>query len=475
MTGEGRTGPTDPAGPRVRFAPSPTGFLHVGGVRTALWDWLFARQHGGAFVLRIEDTDPERNREEWVEGICEGLAWMGLDWDELYRQSERTALYAEAAAKLEADGRAYWCDCTREDIEARAGARGGPPGYDGFCRDRGLGRGEGRALRFRTPDEGSTIVHDIVRGEPAFENRTLDDPVIVRSTGAAMFLLANVVDDRDMRITHVIRGEEHLPTTPKYLLLWDALGGGAPPVFAHVPVIVNENRQKLSKRRDPVALELYRDQGFLPEVMVNYLALIGWSPKDGREKLSLDDLLVEFRLEDVNVSPGFFDIAKLRAFNGDAIRALRVDEFISRSAPWLAPPRAPWRAEAFDPAAFARLAPLVQERVFQLDEVPGLVDFVFLDEPVVDEGSWAKTMKGEAVAVLDGVIEAYATVSWERDAIEAATWAVGEGLGLNRKRTQAPVRVAVTGRSVGPPLFESLEVLGRERSVGRLRAARARL
>jgi glutamyl-tRNA synthetase len=458
----------------VRFAPSPTGFLHVGGVRTALWDWLFARQHGGAFVLRIEDTDPERNREEWVAGICEGLAWMGLDWDELYRQSERTGLYAEAAAKLEADGRAYWCDCTREDIDARVKARGGPPGYDGFCRDRGLGPGEGRALRFRTPDEGTTVVHDVVRGEPAFENRTLDDPVIVRSTGAAMFVLANVVDDRDMRITHVIRGEEHLPTTPKYLLLWDALGGGPPPVFAHVPVIVNEKRQKLSKRRDPVALELYREQGFLPEVMANYLALIGWSPRDGREKLSLDDLLVEFRLEDVNVSPGFFDIVKLRAFNGDAIRALPLDEFVTRSAPWLAPPRAPWPAEAFDPAAFARLAPLVQERVFQLDEVPGLVDFVFLDEPVVDEASWAKTMKDDAAAVLDGVIGSYATATWERDAIEAATWAVGEGLGLNRKRTQAPVRVAVTGRSVGPPLFESLEVLGRERTIGRLRAARAR-
>ena len=461
--------------PRTRFAPSPTGFLHVGGVRTALYNWLVARQAQGAFILRIEDTDAARNREEWVEGIFDSMRWIGLDWDELYRQSERGALYVDAAAKLEASGLAYWCDCAREAVDARAAARKGPPGYDGFCRERGLGPGEGRALRFRTPDEGATIVPDVIRGAPSFDHATLDDPVIVRSSGDPMFVLANVVDDLDMGISHVIRGEEHLPTTPKYLLLWDALGGGEHPTFAHVPVLVNEKRQKLSKRRDPVALEQYRDEGYLPEVMLNYLALLGWSSPDGEEKLTVEDMLANFRIEDVGNSPAFFDVAKLRAFNGDAIRALSSDEFIARAAPWLEAPHAPWEPEAFDAVAFARLAPLVQERVFRLAEVTAMVDFVFLEEAPVDEGSWTKAMKPHASALLDAVIAAYEICPWEAEHLKAALSEAGEGLELKLKVAQAPVRVAVTGRTVGPPLFESLEVMGRDGVLTRLRGARGRL
>ncbi len=461
--------------PRTRFAPSPTGFLHVGGVRTALYNWIVARQSQGEFILRIEDTDAARNSEEWVEGILDSMRWIGLDWDELYRQSERRELYLQAAVKLEEGGKAYWCDCAREDIDARAAARKGPPGYDGFCRERALDDGDGRALRFRTSDEGATIVPDVIRGAPSFENITLDDPVIVRSSGDPMFVLANVVDDLDMKITHVIRGEEHLPTTPKYLLLWDALGGGEHPTFAHVPVLVNEKRQKLSKRRDPVALEQYRDEGYLPEVMLNYLGLLGWSSPDGKEKFTIDEMLSNFRLEDVGNSPAFFDVAKLRAFNGDAIRALSTDDFITRVAPWLQAPIAPWAPEAFDGEAFARLAPLVQERVFRLSEVPEMVDFVFLDDPAVDEASWAKAMKPHAAALLDAVIVAYETCSWEPEDLKARLIEAGEALDLKLKFAQAPVRVAVTGRSVGPPLFESLEVLGRERVLARLRDARGRL
>ena len=452
---------------RVRMAPSPTGFFHVGSVRTTLYNWLFARQHGGTFVLRIEDTDAERNREEWVEGIYEALRWLGLDWDELYRQSERGELYAAAAAKLEADGRAYWCDCTRDDVDARAKERGGPPGYDGFCRDRGLGPGEGRALRFRTPDDGATVVHDVVRGDPSFENSTIEDLVIVRSNGGAMFLLANVVDDGDMGITHVIRGDDHLPNTPKYLLLWDALGYGEHPVFAHLPMIVNEKRQKLSKRRDPVALELYREEGYLPQVMLNYLALVGWGPSSGREKLTVAEMVEEFRLEDVSSSPGFFDVAKLRAFNGDAIRAMSADEFVAAATGFL--------PEAVDVDVFRRVAPLVQERVAVLSEVWPMVDFLFLPEPPVDEASWAKAMKEGAGDVLDAAVAAYADCEWSADVLKDVLAAAGESLGLNLKKTQAPVRVAVTGRTVGPPLFESLEVLGREATLARLAAARARL
>ncbi|MDQ3147343.1 MAG: glutamate--tRNA ligase [Actinomycetota bacterium] len=462
----------------MRFAPSPTGFLHIGGLRTALYNWLVARSSGGTLILRIEDTDDERNREEWVDGISSSLRWAGLEWDEgPFRQSERAHLYAKAAEGLSAAGQAYWCDCDRASVQARADERGGPPGYDGFCRDRGLGPGEGRALRFRTPDTGATVVHDVIRGEPTFEHATLEDFVIVRSSGRAMFALANVVDDIDMAVTHVIRGEEHLPTTPKYLLLWEALGAGPHPLFAHVPVIVNEKRQKLSKRRDPVALELYRDEGYLPEVMLNYLALLGWGPADGREHLSVDELVAEFRLEDVNSSPAFFDVAKLRSFNGDAIRALPVEEFVARCGPWLDGPSsaAPWPADCYDPATFARMAPLVQERVAVLGEVPAMVDFLFLAEPHIDEGSWSKGMKGPAADVLDSVIEAFRTCPFEADDVKEAMAGVADALGVAVRKVHAPVRVAVTGRAVGPPLFESLEVLGREPALARLGAARARL
>ena len=449
------------------MAPSPTGFFHVGSVRTTLYNWLYARQQGGTFVLRIEDTDAERNREEWVDLIYDTLRWLGLAWDELYRQSERGELYAAAAAKLEADGRAYWCDCTRDDVDARARERGGPPGYDGFCRERGLGPGEGRALRFRTLDDGVTVVADVVRGNPEFDNGTIEDFVVVRSNGGAMFLLANVVDDGDMRISHVIRGEDHLPNTPKYLLLWDALGYGEHPVFAHLPMIVNEKRQKLSKRRDPVAVEQYREEGYLPEVILNYLALVGWSPADGREQMSVAEMLEAFRLEDIGKSPGFFDVQKLRAFNGDAIRALPGDEFVERAAPFL--------PEGTDLGIFRQVAPLVQERVAVLSEVWAMVDFLYLDEPPADEASWAKGMKGDAAAILDGTIAAYDDAAWDAETLKDALLAVGEGLGLKLAKTQAPVRVAVTGRTVGPPLFESLEVLGRDRTLARLAAARARL
>ncbi|MBO0894599.1 MAG: hypothetical protein J2O39_09485, partial [Acidimicrobiales bacterium] len=223
MQGAQRGGRSD--GPRMRFAPSPTGYLHVGSARTALFNWLEVRRLGGAFILRIEDTDRERNREEWVELICSGLSWLGLDWDEgPYRQSERGALYEQAASRLSSMGRAYFCDCTRDQIDERARERGaGPPGYDGFCRDRGLGPGPGRALRFRVPDEGTTVVHDLIRGDVEVQHATIEDFVIMRSDGVPLFVLANVVDDADMRITHVVRGEEHLPTTPKYLLVWRAL------------------------------------------------------------------------------------------------------------------------------------------------------------------------------------------------------------------------------------------------------------
>ncbi len=456
--------------PRVRFAPSPTGYLHVGSARTALFNWLFARHEGGTFLLRIEDTDEARNREDWVEGILSSLRWVGLDWDESpYRQSERRHLYAKAADELAAAGRAYWCDCSRDAVDARAAERGGPPGYDGFCRDRALGPGEGRALRFRTPDEGTTVVTDLVRGEPTFPNRAIEDFVLLRTNGTPVFLLANAVDDVDMAITHVIRGEDLLPSTPKYLLLRAALGASEAPVFAHLPLIVNEKRQKLSKRRDPVALELYRDEGYLPEVVLNFLALLGWGPPSGREQLPLADMVAEFRLADVNPSSAFFDLAKLRAFNGDAIRALPGDDFLHRAAPWL--------GDLADDDRVRRLAPLVQERVATLSEVPELVAFLrFGDDAVaVDEAAWAKATKDPAPAALAAAVGRLGEATWTADGVRSALDAVAEQVQLGKKKVHAAVRVAVTGRGVGLPLFESLEVLGREPTLARLRAARARL
>ena len=462
-------------GPRVRFAPSPTGYFHVGGARTALFNWLFARQQGGSFLLRIEDTDTERNRDEWTEGIYGALTWLGLDWDERpVVQSERGRLYSEAVDKLVAGGHLYYCDCTREAVDART--RGAAtPGYDGFCRERGLGPGPGRALRFRTPDEGSTVVSDLVRGEVVFQHATIEDFVLVKSNGAPLFVLANAVDDMDMGVTHVIRGEEHLPNTPKAILVWQALGGPRLPVFAHLPVLVNEKRQKLSKRRDPVALEDYRQQGYLPEAMRNYLVLLGWGPADGQEIMSLDDMVRAFRLTDVTRSPAFFDVRKLTHFDGEYIRAMSPERFIEACQPWLE--SGPWAPSAFDPEVFARMAPLVQERVATLAEVPAMVDFLFLDRAPIEEASWERAVAGDpaAAALLDDAIASYGTCPWTAEEIRGATLAVAERSGKKLAKAQAPIRVAVTGRTVGPPLFESLHLLGRDRTLDRLRAARDRM
>ena len=421
--------------PRVRFAPSPTGYFHVGSARAALFNWLFARQTGGVFVLRIEDTDTERNREEFVEGIQRAMRWLGLDWDEgPFFQSQRGTLYEAAIDKLLIDGRAYACDCTPEAVQARAKARGGPPGYDGFCRDRGLEPGPGRLVRFRTPDEGTTTVIDLVRGEPEWDNANIEDFGIRKSSGQPLFILANVVDDADMGITHVIRGEDHLTNTPKYELLWQALGYGPFPIFAHLPLLVNEKRAKLSKRRDKVAMEDYRDEGYLPEAMRNYLALLGWSPGDDREILTLEELIAEFRLEEVKSAPAFFDEKKLQAFNGEYIRALSVDEFIERSQPWL--DRGPWPPENFDAGAFRRMAPLVQERVRILSEVPGMVDFLFLESPNVEERDWEKGVRQQPAfaEILSRAASALAECDWSAATLKDAVAAVG-GQSISRSHS----------------------------------------
>jgi glutamyl-tRNA synthetase len=462
-------------GVRVRFAPSPTGVLHVGSARSALFNWVVARQSGGAFVLRIEDTDAARNRPEWIDGIVSSLAWLGIGSDQYegpFLQSENLPEHQATAQRLFEQGRAYYCDCTREMIVERTGDS--HRGYDGFCRDRGLGPADGRALRFRTPDEGTTVVDDLVRGKTSFENATLEDFVIARGNGSVLFLLANVVDDITQRINLVIRAEEHLSNAPKQQLLWQALEQ-EPPTWAHVPIIVNEKRQKLSKRRDKVALEDFRDEGYLASAMRNYLMLLGWAPRGDREIVSWDVIEDEFRLADVNPSPAFFDVKKLRAFNGEYIRALPIADFVQACQPWLAEPAAPWSADRYDPAVFAALAPLAQTRLNVLTEITDMVDFAFLDVPVIDEASWAKAMREPAAQILADAQEAYSTAPWQAEELKVALEAIGASYGLSLGKTQAPVRVAVTGRTVGLPLFESLQVLGRDQALLRIEAARERL
>jgi glutamyl-tRNA synthetase len=459
----------------VRFAPSPTGYFHVGGARSVLFNWAVALQTGGTLVLRIEDTDAARNRPEWTDGIINALAWLGIDrsqYEGPFFQSHNQALHTEAAERLYKQGQAYYCDCTREDVIARTGDQ--HRGYDGFCRDRGLGPGEGRALRFRTPDEGATVVVDLVRGRTVFENSAIEDFVLARSDGSILFLLANVVDDLDQRITHVLRSEEHLSNAPKQQLLFDALGH-EPPAWGHLPIVVNEKRQKLSKRRDQVALEDFRDEGYLPAAMRNYLMLLGWGPRGDREIMPFGEMVAQFRIEDVNPAPAFFDVKKLRAFNGEYIRALSEAEFIDACVPWLTPERVPWPADRFDPAVFDRLAPLAQTRITLLPEVVAMVDFAFLPDPAIDEASWAKAMKEPAVGLLTAALGTYADVPWRAEDLRIRLEQIAASFELSLGKAQAPVRVAVTGRTVGLPLFESLEVLGRAESLRRIESALARL
>jgi glutamyl-tRNA synthetase len=457
----------------LRFAPSPTGMFHVGGARSALFNWVIARQSGGTLVLRIEDTDASRNKPEWTEGIIRALSWLGIDGEQYegpYFQSANADAHRAAVERLRAAGLAYYCECAREDVIARTGDQ--HKGYDGFCRDRGLGPGPRRATRFRTPDEGRTTVVDLIRGKPVFDNAVLEDFVIARADGSVTFLLANAVDDISEGITHVVRGEEHLSNAPKQQLLWEALGA-APPVWAHVPVIVNEKRQKLSKRRDKVALEDYQAEGYLSEAMRNYLMLLGWAPSGDREIVPWDVIEREFRIEDVNASPAFFDVKKLRAFNGEYIRALPVDQFVAACLPWVTKAKAGW--DDFDPQVFERLAPLAQTRVNVLAEIVEMVDFAFLDQPPYDEASWQKAMKSPAADILADAEKAYRDVAWEAAELKDRLERVGAAHGLKLGKAQAPVRVAVTGRTVGLPLFESLAILGRDRSLSRIAAAGARL
>jgi glutamyl-tRNA synthetase len=483
---------------RVRFCPSPTGNPHVGLVRTALFNWAFARHHGGTLVFRIEDTDAARDSEESYEALLDSMRWLGLEWDEgpqvggphgPYRQSQRMDIYRNVAAQLLEAGFAYPCYCTAEELEVRREAArkaGKPSGYDGTCRHLTAEQiaayeAEGRThiVRFRMPDEPITFT-DLVRGELTFAPENVTDYGIVRANGAPLYTLVNPLDDALMEVTHVLRGEDLLSSTPRQIALYRALaqigvGNGSVPSFGHLPYVMGEGNKKLSKRDPQSSLNLYRERGFLPEGLLNYLSLLGWSISEDRDIFSLDEMIAAFDISDVNANPARFDLKKCEAINATHLRELPLPDFVAACAPWLRAPYAPWPEESFDQSAFEALAPLAQTRLTVLSDITANVDFLFLEEPVWDEASWKKAMKPGAEEVLRTTRTKLADAQWQAGPLKDAVLAAGEAHGLKLGKAQAPVRVAVTGRTVGLPLFESLELLGRDRTLARVDAALARL
>jgi glutamyl-tRNA synthetase len=473
---------------RVRFSPAPTGSLHIGSARTALFNWLYARHHGGVFVLRIEDTDVARSRDEWVVGIQETLRWLGIDWDEgPILQSSRFPVYLAAAHRLLAQSDAYECYCTEEEVRERndaAVAAGRAPGYDGRCRaltpdERVALAAEGRprSIRFRTPDHGVSSFTDLIRGEVRVDWSLIHDFVIVRSDGAPIFFLANAVDDLEMGITQVIRGEDLIDSTHRVLALRAALGATDVPEYAHLPLIVDaESRAKLSKRHGAVALEDFRDDGYLPEALMNYIALLGWAPADdGDEVLDADALVAAFDLDRVTHAAAGFDRAKLDWLNGEWIRRLTREELNARVVP-LAHARF---GDAYDAAVVEAAVGIAQERAVTLVQVVDQMGFLFLDEADfgIAPDSWAVVERTDRIGeVLDAVITHVELCDWTVAAVDFR--AALTALGLSKKQIRAAMPAlyaAVEGLPRGLPLFDSMHLLGRDRTLARLRAARNRL
>ena len=461
--------------PRVRFAPAPTGYLHVGSARSALFNWLFARRHGGQFVLRVEDTDESKKSQEFVDAIVEPLRWLGLDWDEgPYFQSDRKHAHEAAIEQLIEDGKAYFCDLRAADSQRLSAEAGLREGYHGWSRDRNVVDGDGVVVRFRVPDEGSTVIDDLIRGRVEVPHDTIDDFVIRRGDGSPVFFIANAVDDHDMGISHVIRGEDLLNTTPKVKLLWEALGYGPTPSYAHLPLLVNEQRKKLSKRRDSVALSEFVADGYLPEAMLNALALLGWGPPDEIEIRPITEIVSLFSLEEVNKGSAYFDLAKLRHINNAYIRALTPAEFVAAAGRWL--------PGHYDLEVVEALAPEVQQRISVLSEAPPWLDWLFVDEiSEYDEKAWNKAMvKGRAAErVLVELAAALEADPFDDPAqLEASVLGIGnrlsEELGA-RVMSQAPLRIALTGSGAGIPLWEAMTHLGSEKTLSRIAAARSRL
>jgi len=477
---------------RVRMAPSPTGRLHIGTARTALYNWLFARRNGGTFILRIEDSDRQRSLDEFAQDILDSLRWLGIDWDEgpevggpygPYFQSQKLGRYRQVADDMTSRGLAYPCYCTPEELDARRKemqAKGLPPRYDRRClsltpQERARLDAENRphAVRFRVPDQGAVVWTDLIRGDVSFENSLLDDFVLLKADGFPTYLLAVVVDDHDMRISHILRGEDLISATPRQLHIYRAMSWDAPE-FAHIPLILAPDRSKMSKRHGATSITEYREMGYLPHALVNFIALLGWSPGGDREIMSRDDMVKEFSLEGIGKSGAVFDIEKLNWMNGAYIRQLSPDDYVALAMPFLE--KANLDLSAFD-AAYIRSALLLeQERAKTLAEIPALTDFFFRDPESYDEKGERKWFRREGAADLLAAVRAAleAVPDFEVSAIEAAIRSVGDKLG-----SAGPVihttRLAITGRTVGPGLFELIAVLGKTRVLSRLTKAEQRL
>lgn len=484
---------------RTRFAPSPTGLPHIGNIRTALYSWLFARHHGGQFVFRLEDTDRERYDPQAEAALYNAFRWLGLDYDEgpdiggaygPYVQSQRLEHYRAAADQLIATGHAYKCWCSRERIqeirEARQKANIHPHGYDRHCRsldeaerNRREASGEPYVVRFAVPLDGVTTFKDAVRGEITYQNRELDDHVILKSDGFPTYQLANVVDDHLMEITHVIRSEEWIPSTPRHVLEYQALGW-EPPVFAHPSLIMGRDPNtgkivKLSKRHGSVYVGDYADQGFLAETVVNFISLLGWSPGGDRELMNRDELIALFTLEGINPSPSVFDFDKLQWMNGVYIRGLSPEMLVERTLPFLQRAGLVSETPSAEELEYVRqILLLEQERMKTLAEAPGLTEIFFRAEVAYDEAAVNKWLRRPgAREVLDQLLGAFEAIEvWDTASLEAAVRGVIEARGVKAGEVIHPTRVAATGRTVGPGLFEALWALGRDRVLDRIRHAR---
>jgi glutamyl-tRNA synthetase len=476
---------------RVRFAPAPSGSLHVGNARTALFNWLFARHHDGVFILRIEDTDRSRVSEEYIGRVMDVLGWLGLDWDEgpdvggpyaPYRQSERMDLYHKAGETLLAEALAFRCYCTSEEIKARkdeARAEGKPPPRRDPCRDlsdvdRGSNAAEGKpsVMRFKVPDDGDLVFEDIVHGEVRTKLEDIEDFSMMRSDGSPLYVLASAVDDLAMDVTHIIRGEDLISAAPKQILIYRALGAHSWPQFAHLPLIVGANRQPLSKRHGETSVEWYQEHGYLPEAMVNYLALLGWSPGDGvTERFTREELIELFSLDHISRNPAAFDVQKMTALNGEKIRALSPEELAARLEPFLVREKVLSDPPSDDERALvARAVPLIQERMETLVDAVELVRFLFTDLEYTEKA--AALIVPRNADVLEGALQALLELeSWSTAGIMAALDQIAERLHLKRKEAFQPIRAAATFSTVSPPLPESMELLGKDRTMERVRAA----
>lgn len=458
---------------RVRFAPSPTGFLHIGGVRTALFNWLFARQKKGVFILRIEDTDQSRSTDESIQAIIEGMKWVGLDWDEgPFRQTERMDLYRGHAMRLLEKGQAYWCVCKAEELEARrkeAEAKGLSPRYDGRCRSLGMANPSGHAaLRFKAPQEGQTVIDDLIKGKIVFDNNILDDLIILRSNGYPTYNFSVVVDDALMNITHVIRGDDHLTNTPRQVPIFEALGFPVP-CFGHLPMILGSDKTRLSKRHGATSIMAYRDMGYLPDAMVNYLVRLGWSHGD-QELFTRQELIEKFSWKNVQSSAAVFNPDKLLWMNAEYIKTSPPGQVAQALVPLLEAAGLKDEVRAVSAEWLAQLVVLVKERAKTLVEMVDWVRPYFGQAVTLDEEAAKKFLTPAMAPILSKLLARFESCPiFSKQEWENSFKKFVEEEGMKMGQLAQPVRVALTGRTASPGLFEVMEVLGRDRTLFRLR------